>query len=516
MLAKFAASAVIVLGIICSDALGQQPYYQPDVRSNVGPASYTGPHDNQDDAAAQELKDTVRKLELRLAELENDVMNKLDSKPAEETVDASEDVNERLSKLEKDLETQDKAVDKLESAVPEFVVSGHKNPKMKFFGRLHLDYWAFPSVDDTIIPVEGINPQDRVEFRRMRLGVSGDLTDNMLYKIELEFAGGNNPSYRDAFLGFKDLPLLRTVLIGNQKRPYGLDHLNSSRYNVFLERPFIVEAFNQDSRRLGIASYGVSEDEGWNWRYGVYNQELTQNQAGYVGDHYQAEFAARIARTAWYDESSGGRGYAHFALSGMVGTPDGRTGSLNNQARYRTRPEARTTARWLDTGRIDGANSNSLIGLESVINIGAFNWTSEYMRTNVDRNDAVGEDVAFDGGYTQVSYMLTGEHHPWDRESGTLGRLKPHENFFRVRDCDCNTQLGKGAWEVAFRYSYADLNDFDIQGGEANSYTFGVNWYWNPYARMQFNYILGDLSSGRNGLGQGDYQIAGVRWMVDF
>ena len=164
---------------------------------------------------------------------------------------------------------------------------------------------------------------------------------------------------------------------------------------------------------------------------------------------------------------------------------------------------------------IAGADETALIGLEHVINIGAFQLTGEYMRNNVDRLDAIGEDVAFKGGYIQGSYVWTGEHHPWNRKTGCLDRLKPFENFFLVRDCDCATQSGMGAWESVLRYSWADLNDFDIQGGEAHSWTFGMNWYWNPYARMQFNYIVGEIQNGPGG-GFGDYQIVGARMMVDF
>jgi phosphate-selective porin OprO/OprP len=518
MLAKITTAAILFAGTICTCAFGQQPLHQPGTSSYLAPAAFTFQGKKTAVADNAALQEQLERLQLRLRELELDVDKKLGSQPdqAKKSAEQDKELDERLEELEESCKDQGKSLEKLEDAVPAFVISGHKKPKMKFFGRLHLDYWAFPDIDDTLFPVEGINPQDRVQFRRLRLGVSGDINDNMFYKFEGEFAGGRDPSYRDAYLGFSNLPRLRTVIIGNQKRPYGLDHLNSSKNNVFMERPFIVEAFNQDSRRLGVSSNGYSEDLGWNWRYGVFNQELTQNKSGYIGDHYQAEFVGRLARTAWYDESSGGRGYAHVALSGGAGTPDGRAGSLNNQARYRTRPESRTTARWLNTGAIAGANANYTVGVESVLNIGPMNIQSEYMRNNVDRRDAVGEDVAFDGYYTQISFMLTGEHHPWNRETGTLARLKPFENFFLVRDCDCETQKGKGAWEVALRYSYADLNDFDIQGGEADSYTIGLNWYWNPYARMQFNYLIGDIKSGPNFVGEGDYQIVGVRVMIDW
>ena len=516
MLAKLSVSILLALTAMCATTFGQQPniqYHQFTANQNAL-ASY---HVQEKDDASEKLEQQLKRMELRLRELEHDIEEKLKSQPdaAKEAAEKNEEVDERLSELEESFEEQSDAVGKLEDSVPNFVVSGHKSPKLKFFGRIHTDYWAFPKVDETLEPLEnGDDPEDRFNFRRLRIGVSGDLNDNVFYKYEGEFAAGaGGTSFRDALIGFKNLPYLNKVIIGNHKRPYGLDHLNSSRHNVFIERPFIIEAFNEDSRRFGISSNGVSEDQGWNWRYGVWNQQLTQTIGGFIGDHYQLELAGRLARTAWWDESSDGRGYAHWAISGSVGTPDGRG---NNQARFRTRPESRTDNRWLDTQAIDGANTTYLIGFESVINVGAFNVTSEYQRTFVDRLAAVGDNVAFDGYYTQISYFLTGEHRAWNRETGTLARVKPYENFFAVRDCDGDIQRGWGAWEIAGRYSNADLNDLDVLGGEAESFTFGLNWYWNAYARMQFNYIIGEVASGTGNLGQGDYEIFGVRFMVDF
>ena len=202
-----------------------------------------------------------------------------------------------------------------------------------------------------------LDVQDRFLFRRLRFGVAGDILETMEYKIEMEFANPNSPAFKDAYLGWKELPVLRTLLFGNQKRPYGLDHLNSSRYNVFIERPFVIEAYNQDARRLGLCSYGVSDDEAYNWRFGTFLMQDIANTGQYItaddpGLHsYQAEIAGRFANTIWYDEISDGRGYAHWAVSGTVAFPDGTAGD-ENEARFRTRPEARTSDRWINTGRI--------------------------------------------------------------------------------------------------------------------------------------------------------------------
>jgi len=512
--------SIALLGCLGAPAIGQE-YYSVDrtaSNNNFTNVNFTRAQDDGSGNAEAEtialLKEQLKRMELRLEELENDVEKKVaaTSSSSKHSEKASKDVDQRLKDLEKGFEKQGKSINKFDDSIPGLVHSGHKNPKMTLFGRIHLDYWAFPNADDGIETFEGGDPEDRVAFRRMRLGVAGDLNDNMFYKYEGEFAGGVASSYRDAFIGFKSLPLFNTVIMGNHKRPYGLDHLNSSRYNVFIERPFIVEALNQDARRLGISSNGLSDDQAWNWRYGLYHQNLTQTTSGWTGDHYQSEFAARIANTAWYDESSGGRGYFHWAVSGSYGQVDG--GSPENAARYRTRPEARSDARWLDTGRIAGAEETFLFGLETVFNVGAFQLTAEYMQNNVERDPGVGNDVGIGGGYVQVAYFLTGEHTPWVRKTGTLGRVKPFENFFSVRNCDGDRAFGLGAWQVAARYSYADLQDQDIIGGKGESLTLGLNWWWNPNARMQLNYLVGEIE--REPIASGDYEIVGLRWMVDF
>ena len=503
----FAFAILAVAGLQVS-AKAQTTQWQPS--SSIQKVGYF--QDDKTDVA--ELQETIKKLELRLREVEDDVEERLESAvDPSEAAEQADTFEKRMAELEKSFEENDEALSKVEGTLPQLLFHSHKGPKMQFFGRIHLDYWAFPNFSEGLEDLgDDGNPQDRYNFRRLRIGIKGDLNDNMFYKYEGEFAGGNNPSYRDAFIGFKNVPYLNTVIIGNHKRPYGLDHLNSSRHNVTIERPLVVEAFNQDSRRLGVSSNGVAKDQSANWRFGVWSEVLTQTRDGYVGDDYQLELAGRYAKTYWYDESSGGRGWGHFAISGSVGDPgfdqDGRSG-----AEYRTRPEARSDDRWLETGIISNAQTNYLLGLESAWNIGSLAFTGEYLRVEVDR-DSGSADTSFDGYYGQFSYFLTGEHRAWNRKTGTLARIKPLENFFLVKDCDGALQRGLGAWEVYSRYSYIDLTDQDIIGGEGESLTLGVNWYWNDYARMQFNYIYGDID--RDPLGNGNYEVFGARMMVDF
>jgi len=41
-----------------------------------------------------------------------------------------------------------------------------------------------------------------------------------------------------------------------------------------------------------------------------------------------------------------------------------------------------------------------------------------------------------------------------------------------------------------------------------------LNWYWNQNAKMQFNWINGDITNAADEIGR--YDIIGARFMVDF
>ena len=120
-------------------------------------------------------------------------------------------------------------------------------------------------------------------------------------------------------------------------------------------------------------------------------------------------------------------------------------------------------------------------------------------------NRPAGSTVGFSGVSAQVGWILTGEHRPYNRSNGVLGRIVPDAPF----GAD-----GRGAWEVAARWSMIDLNDADIRGGRLHDLTLGLNWYLNKYTKMQFNYVRASLDgpAGSDSLAN----LAVVRAQVDF
>jgi phosphate-selective porin len=108
------------------------------------------------------------------------------------------------------------------------------------------------------------------------------------------------------------------------------------------------------------------------------------------------------------------------------------------------------------------------------------------------------QNYLFNGGYVQLAYTLTGENRAYDKRGGTLareyfGKQGPYENAWIVRDADGHFCWGKGAWEIAARYSYVNLNSGTgldrIQGGIMDGVTLGLNWYVNNNLNVMFDWV---------------------------
>lgn len=449
------------------------------------------------------------------------------SEGGEDKADSDEEsFNDRLKALE---EAYEKAAD----AEKKKKSDAAKKPSLKINGRIHLDAWNFADDSPGIgffennDPAEanfGADPEDRIFFRRIRLNFQGSLFQTMVYRMQIDFNTPDSGEFKDMYIGYEHLPVLGTLLIGNQKRPLGLDHLNSSRFNIFIERPLVVEAFNEDARRMGITSYNYTEDESTAWAIGAYALENWSRDGKVIGDSMQLSGNARLWGSPWYDDISGGRGYFHWAVSGMVARPDGDNfaeDSNANEGRFRTRAELRSNSRWINTGRIAGADWYEILGLETILNIGPFQAVAEYQNNWMQRDNVTpgtGPDLHFHGAYVYLAYMLTGEHVPYSRTRGTIGRVKPFENFFLVNKCDGCKGRGWGAWQLAVRYSYLDLTDGDIAGGVENNVTAALVWYFTPYSSFQMNTVYGDIDQREpiGGFSSGHFTAIGSRLRVNF
>ncbi len=392
------------------------------------------------------------------------------------------------------------------------IVTGGGNPPLKITGQIQIDTLWFSQSEASRIAVG--DASDAFDFRRARIGITGETGDVCNYALGMDFALGTasngRPQFLDVFLGIKDLPYVNNLRVGHYFEPFSLERLTVNRYNTFLERS-LADAF-APARNLGIMIYSATEDQRATWALGTFRSN-SDNFGDDAGDQEGQAITGRVTWLPVYDEALGGQRYLH--LGGAYSYRHAADGIV----RYRARPESvgksdnegLSTPFFVDTGDV-AANVNDLLGLEAAWVNGPLSLQGEWMYVPVDR--LAGPDVAFSGGYVFVSYFLTGEHRPYNRQVGYFDRMTPHENFFRVRTEDGPVATGRGAWEATFRVSHIDLSDEDVRGGELTDLTAGLNWYLTPYVRMKVNLIR----SYRNGPPNGDSNasILGIRWDVDF
>lgn len=132
---------------------------------------------------------------------------------------------------------------------------------------------------------------------------------------------------------------------------------------------------------------------------------------------------------------------------------------------------------------------------------GPFSIQGEYDRSFVNTSD--GTNPSFAGSYVQGSFFLTGENRRYKKSLGVFDRVRPGGSLF-----DGNG--GIGAWEIAGRYSWLDLNDQGVTGGELKNFSLGLNWYLNSSTRWMWNYVHADK------VDEGTANIVQTRFQIDF
>ncbi|MFZ5830374.1 MAG: OprO/OprP family phosphate-selective porin [Planctomycetota bacterium] len=401
------------------------------------------------------------------------------------------------------------------------------SPSVKFGGRIFFDTVGFGQNQlsrDTFG-----DAQDATYFRTARFFAEGEGFDVMFYKAEFDFAGRadfttssalDDPLdhthtvsgvgqvlWKDVYIGIKELPILGSVRAGHFKEPLSLEQLTSSRFITFMERSLADTLV--PGRNVGVMAMRVADSENATFAIGAF-QLTGENPPFRENDDLGLHCTMRGTWLPWYDECSDGRGLLHLGLGYSYVDFD------NPNQRLRARPEIAVGPRVVDTGTFNLNENAHLINPEVAWVYGPLSIQTEYVGAFYDRTGGA-EDAYFNGAYVFVSYFLTGENRGYKRSSGAFDRVKPFENFFHVRAEDGCCYTGKGAWELAYRYSYLDLDDTDaaILGGFAGDHTFGVNWYLNPYTRLMFNYIHSDVSARNNGPST-DIDVFAARAQVDF
>ncbi len=458
--------------------------------------------------------------------------------PASEGASAGPGLLDRMKKLE-DLFKADKG----------------KLPNVRLSGFFHFDTGLFSQDAESMATLGDI--QNGSGFRRARLQGIGNVAEFTKVSIEMDFgfAAAGRPSFMDVWGEQSNLPYFGAVRIGQYRQPVTMDSWTNIKHLEFIERSAPFQAFDP-FRRVGAMSWINSEDERSLLAYSLFGTGVTffnngstvyitegpdNRFATQIGDNGGVAFAARGTHLLWYDEPAEGRYLGHLG-AGYVFADIGGDGS--NASPFASTYQARSVPEFfvgdpagggltaggtpfvVDTGRFL-ANNYHMFHVEYAMNHGSAHLQAEYIATAV--NQMNGPNVFYDGAYVQGGYFLTGEAAGYNKQMGALDyNVEPFQPFFAVDRGMC----GWGAWEIAARWSWLDLSARNIDPanqvglnpsgtvppvinpGVLNESTVGLNWYWNQYARMQFNWIHTMLDNNARGFSSMD--IFALRFGVEF
>jgi len=361
---------------------------------------------------------------------------------------------------------------------------------------------ALDVIGGSEISFEGLVQADYNDFNNDFANLNGDAvdgnsSDNELRRAELVLKG-KGPGNIEWVVGYdakadKWLDVNAKYKLGGNanhffqlgqfKQPNSLEELSSTKNNDFISKSLVTNTFGV-ARRLGAAyRYG---DNDWGVTASYFTRELTEHPAP---TPHGPGYGVRGNWAPLNDKGS----ILHFGLSYMD------YDTFQDTVRLRARPDADLAGqRIVDTGNMTNSDRQKTIGGEAMWVTGPFKLQGEYMQSKVERyfNGNALQSHDFDGNSWYVSglWNITGE--TWGYKDGVPTTPLPDNP-------------GSGMWQVGLRYDTIDLNDGTVipgatptaasridgvLGGEMDTWTVGVNWYWRSNFKFMLNYVMVDSS----------------------
>ena len=367
--------------------------------------------------------------------------------------------------------------------------------EVAFEGLLQADYNAF---DSDVTDLDG-DPHDggdsdrdlrRAEFILKGKGLGGHLEWVVGYDARAEAFLDANLTYRPGGSGRRFLQL------GQFKQPNGLEELSSTKSNDFISKAVVTNTFAL-GRRLGVAYRHGDADR--SVTAGMFIRPITDgapvvDAAGAPGSPDFRPPAGRdrhgvggALRGTWAPLNDAGR-VLHFGGSIAYQDIDA------DVTRIRSRPQADLSgARLVDTGVLHNTGDQVTLGAEALWIARNFKLQGEYMTARVHRSN-MGKSPAAEpssGDFTGASWTVSGlwnlSRETWTYRDGVPVTSAPDDPTV-------------GMWQLGLRYDSIDLDDGRIVpgaapgvegvlGGEMDTWTVGVNWYWRSNVKVMLNYV---------------------------
>jgi phosphate-selective porin OprO/OprP len=365
--------------------------------------------------------------------------------------------------------------------------------------RVHADAgWVATSGDlDSAFPdLEG----SAASLRRLTLNMSGRIFHHLEYVLEIDFA--NIREIEDNWIRWTKHPVVARFRFGNITEPFSLEELMSSNTLPFMEVSVPTDAFAH-SRNIGVPYNDTAFDGRMSLAAGFFLNTGSFSDVGdastQISEANGWNVVGRVTGLPWYEDD--GRRLLHLGLGYSYK-------SFDDGNRYQAFPESRLVdEKLVDTDVIAGAEEENILDLEAALAFGPLTLSGETFLSFVGGEDS----LFFWGGYLSGSYFLTGERRLYNKTKGVFTSETPLHSFSPLK--------GRwGAWELAARLSYTDLDDGEVGGGRELNATAGLNVYLGSRTRVMFSYIHARVKDRDTepAVGDGTAQYAQTRFQYVF
>lgn len=425
----------------------------------------------------------IQQLQDRLGKLEN--QSQQTAQQAQQADTAAQAATEEATKASQSVETQAASAPKVEwgkGALPT-ISSPDGDYSFHVNGRIYGDY-NFVRANNN--PSGNRFNTSAAYLRSARIGVDGKLASVFQYRFNVDFANGTD--VKDAYLDYNPkftLPFFFRA--GQFKTPNGLEQVANDYDNTFTEQAGFIGGSTGNGfglgRAIGAGAAAERPDDDYTVAFGAFSQNAAESTTAKSGGY---QLAARATKSFNYDDVK--TDIIH--VGGSVRWRDLNNQTNNETVIYRARPYFYDTNRSINTGNLNNVAGDLFLGPEFALVRGPFTFQTEGGWLWVDGTHGRDNASGLWGGYADVSYYLTGETRRYQRGA-----------FRTTKVLNPVNQGGWGAWQLAARVDYLDLNDFDsdIRGGQQWIAALGVNWLPLDYIKMSLVYAHTEVFKG-NGI----------------
>jgi phosphate-selective porin OprO/OprP len=327
----------------------------------------------------------------------------------------------------------------------------------------------------------------RFQWRRRRVGIEGNFLRDFQYELDVEAGEGLGLARTSGFLRDLTLNYRRyepaELMGGRFKMPFSRDELTGPMNLNFVYRSRAATTI-APSREWGGMLHGRFLRRAFRFQAGMFRDDGDNSWDSDDNPTAGATFASRllvrprrlVSLPRVFRTLEAGAAFT----TGRIVAPDGLSLRSRSASGERVFPRIPVQGRRLRHG------------FEAVWEPGPFSLQGEWMQAREQRlNQSIRQqdlpDLLATGWYMQATWILTGE-----KKDGGVEPRRPVKF----------TQWGYGSFELAARREGTEFrSDTDegvfsrspralrLQESGNRAWTFGLNWYWNRYIKLQANLI---------------------------